>query len=159
MCERYRLSRRKQVIEEYFGSAPVGRRLEPALQHRTHAASPGCPPAPEGTDPAAFADEMGVDPILGIVAIWRGKHDQCTVGNRSHSHLSSFSSQFCLIAVSHRRRAILARYYSELLSGPIIPDAQEQTWYESVCPRLCKLRSDIMPALPFMSPAYFRRQI
>ena len=47
MCGRYRLSRRKQIVEEYFDSAG-GRRLVASIQRRPDSARPGHPPESEG---------------------------------------------------------------------------------------------------------------
>jgi hypothetical protein len=43
----------------------VGRRLESALQHRSHPANPGDPPASKGTCPSDFNDAVGLDSELG----------------------------------------------------------------------------------------------
>jgi hypothetical protein len=48
MCGRYRLSRRKQTVEEHFDTALGRRRLEPPLQHRPHPARSGHPPESQG---------------------------------------------------------------------------------------------------------------
>ena len=63
MCGRYRLSRRKQVVEELLRHCRFrGRRLGSALQHRPHPADPSHSPESEGTSPELSLMRWGLIP-------------------------------------------------------------------------------------------------
>jgi putative SOS response-associated peptidase YedK len=61
MCGRYRLSRRKQIIEEHFDAISGEEDWAPRF-NSPDPADPGHPPASKGTCPAAFADALGLIP-------------------------------------------------------------------------------------------------
>ena len=84
MCGRYRLSRRKQIVEEYFDSVSGRRRLDSALQHCTDPADPDHPPASEGTRPRIVADALGTDSVMGKGPFWCGKNDKREIGDSRH---------------------------------------------------------------------------
>jgi hypothetical protein len=65
MCGRYRLSRRKEMIEEYFGTVSGEGRLESALQHCSDSARPGHSPESQGTSPGIVSLQVGTDPVMG----------------------------------------------------------------------------------------------
>lgn len=65
MCGRYRLSRRKQLVEEYFDTASVEHGLESPIHHRPYPKRPYHPPKSEGTCPGNVACSLGTRSILG----------------------------------------------------------------------------------------------
>ena len=83
MCGRYRLSRRKQLVEEYFGSLPGEEDWSTPLQHCPHPARPGHSPASKGASPGAFANPLGAHSIVGEGLLCRCPDDQRKVGNGS----------------------------------------------------------------------------
>jgi len=68
MCGRYRLSRRKQLVEEYFDGVSGEEEWTPRYNI--------APTAPEGASPATFSDEVGTHAIMGKRWLWCGWHDQ-----------------------------------------------------------------------------------
>jgi putative SOS response-associated peptidase YedK len=64
MCGRYRLSRKKQIIEEYFESSPWDEDWSPRYNIAPTQAVPVVRQNP-GTSPADFADELGSYSELG----------------------------------------------------------------------------------------------
>jgi len=61
MCGRYRLSRRKEIVEEYFDSVS---------EEGSDPACPGHPPESEGARPRAVAGPLGAHSIMGKRFIW-----------------------------------------------------------------------------------------
>ena len=83
MCGRYRLSRRKQIVEEYFDS--VSRKTTgSALQRRADPARPSHPPASKGTRPRIVADALGTDSVMGKRPFGCGTNDKREVGDSKH---------------------------------------------------------------------------
>ena len=65
MCGRYRLSRRKQIIEEHFDSVSGDEDWSSSLQHRPDPADPSHPPESEGARPRIVADPLGSHSLMG----------------------------------------------------------------------------------------------
>ena len=68
----------------------MGRRLVASIQHRSHAASPGDPPAPEGACSPDFDYALGLDSELGKGCFCCDGHDQCKVGDSRDRALELF---------------------------------------------------------------------
>jgi len=62
MCGRYRLSRRKRIIEEHFDSVSGEERLDTALQRRLHSTSLHHPAASERAESCASLVRWGLIP-------------------------------------------------------------------------------------------------
>jgi hypothetical protein len=78
MCGRYRLSRRKQLVEEYFDSVSSDEDWSPRYniaptQH-----------VPEGTRPGIVGDVLGADSVMGERRLRRDEDDQREGGNGRH---------------------------------------------------------------------------
>jgi hypothetical protein len=75
MCGRYRLSRRKRIIEEHFDSVSGEERLDTALQRRFHSTSLHHPAASERAESCAVPSAVGSDSVVGEGHVRRGWHD------------------------------------------------------------------------------------
>jgi len=64
MCGRYRLSRRKQVVEEYFDTVSDEPNWNPRYNIAPTQPIPNHPAEPEGT-PGIIFDALGFDPVMG----------------------------------------------------------------------------------------------
>ena len=80
MCGRYRLSRRKQLIAEYFETDQRGR-LGASLQHRPVAACRNYSPRSIQARAALLASSLGPDSVLGHRRQYRIQDDQCPRGD------------------------------------------------------------------------------
>ena len=84
MCGRYRLSRRKQIVEEYFASASEEQEWEP----RYNIAPTQCVPIirqnPEGIPPGIVASPLGTRSVVGEGFFCRSQDDQRKIGNGGH---------------------------------------------------------------------------
>jgi putative SOS response-associated peptidase YedK len=63
MCGRYRLSRRKQIIEEHFDSVSWDEDWNP--RYNTHPTCTSDPATPERTNPSSFNYALGLGSSLG----------------------------------------------------------------------------------------------
>jgi hypothetical protein len=75
VCGRFRLSRRKQIVEEYFDSVSDEPEWCSALQHRPHPACSSHPPKSKGTCPGTIFDSVGTHPVMGQRTLWGRQHD------------------------------------------------------------------------------------
>jgi len=65
MCGRYRLSRRKQLVEEYFDCGSDESDWNPRYNIAPTPADPRHPPESQGAGPRTVAGTVGIDPFLG----------------------------------------------------------------------------------------------
>jgi hypothetical protein len=82
MCGRYRLSRRKQLVEEYFDSVSSDEDWSPRYNIAPDPADPGHPPESQGARPRAVAGPLGAHPVMGDRRFFRRQDDQCEVRDR-----------------------------------------------------------------------------
>jgi hypothetical protein len=75
MCGRYRLSRRKQIVEEYFDTTSDEPDLDAPLQHCSHPARARHPPEPDGTSPGNVLNALGADTVMVEGYVWSGPDD------------------------------------------------------------------------------------
>src|ERR1022692_703073 len=81
MCGRYRLSRRKQLVEEYFDASSGGEEWSPRYNIAPTQPCPGHPPEPERTHPRTVVSSLGIDSIMGKGLVRSCPNDQCEIGN------------------------------------------------------------------------------
>ena len=85
MCGRYRLSRRKQIVEEYFDSAEWQDDWSPRYNIAPTQTVPVDTAASKGTSPADFvADAVGTDSVMVERPVRRGENDQRQIGDGTH---------------------------------------------------------------------------
>src|ERR1700733_3822557 len=83
MCGRYRLSRRKEVVEEYFDAVSSEEDWTPRFNIAPIAAGARHPPAFERADPRPLSDALGTHSLMVERLVRRGEDDQREVGNSS----------------------------------------------------------------------------
>jgi putative SOS response-associated peptidase YedK len=84
MCGRYRLSRRKQIIEEYFGSAPWDEDWRPRFNIAPTQAVPVIRQHPKESVRQISTMCWGLIPHWANNSFHRDEHDKCEVGDSRH---------------------------------------------------------------------------
>jgi hypothetical protein len=84
MCGRYKLSRRKQIIEEHFDSVSGEEDWIPKYNVAPTQPVPVIRQNPKGTHPRIVTDALGIDSRMGQGFVHRRQHDQREVGNGGH---------------------------------------------------------------------------
>jgi putative SOS response-associated peptidase YedK len=75
MCGRYRLSRRKQIIEEHFGSVSREEDWSPRYNIAPTQPIPVHPPESEGARPRTIAAPLGTNSVMGKRLVCRRQDD------------------------------------------------------------------------------------
>jgi hypothetical protein len=86
MCWRYRLSRRKQLGEEYFDTASEESEWTPPVQHRADPASSRHLAESEGATPGIVFDAVGSDSPLekALIAEFKAAYGKLPFANLNH---------------------------------------------------------------------------
>ena len=105
MCGRYRLSRRKQLVEEYFDSVSDEPDWTPRFNVAPTQPFPIIRQHPKEPRPRIVADALGTYSVMGKRPFGCGKNDKCEVGD---SKLEARVPRFSEISqVLDSRRRIL----------------------------------------------------
>ena len=75
MCGRYRLSRRKQLVEEYFDTASDEPEWTPRYNIAPTQPVPVIRQNPEGTSPGIVIDALGTHSVVGEGLVGRSADD------------------------------------------------------------------------------------
>ena len=85
MCGRYRLSRRKQLVEEYFDTAVSGEEdWNPRYNIAPTQPIPVIRQNPKETRSGIVANALGTDSIMGERLVWRRQMINAQIGNSEH---------------------------------------------------------------------------
>jgi len=84
MCGRYRLSRRKQIIEEYFASTSEEQEWEPRYNIAPTQSVPIVRQNPKEPHPGSVASPLGTGSVMGERSFCRCQDDQRKIGNGGH---------------------------------------------------------------------------